>query len=194
MDLPGSRAEAQPAAAPSTAAAQPQPQGAEAVQPEPSQTSTTGAGWQHSYAADPANSPRATWAGTANAEGVKEAERAAADGPDSRPDGFPVMQALLCEERLDFQHVFEDSAPGMPWARVSFQVCKNPPSACFQVEAKNQQYLFRVLMHDVSPLLLLSGVTQHAKRLYSMQPPVQPDLNCPSRNPMLVMCTLVNMA
>jgi len=23
---------------------------------------------------------------------------------------------------MDFQHVFEDSAPGMPWARVSFQV------------------------------------------------------------------------
>lgn len=132
MDLPGSRVEAQPAAAPSTAAAAPQSQGAEAVQPEPSHNSTTGAGWQHSYAADPAaNSPRSTWAGTANAEGVKEAERAAADAPDSRPDGFLVMQALLCEERLDFQHVFEDSAPGMPWARVSFQVCLHPPSACF---------------------------------------------------------------
>ena len=117
MDLPGSRVEAQPAAAPSTAA-----QGM--LRPDTSQHSTPGAGWQASYAADPAvNSPRATWAGVANAEGVREAERAATEGPDdSRPDGFPVMQALLCEERTDFQHVFEDSAPGMPWARVSFQV------------------------------------------------------------------------
>ena len=131
MDLPGSRVEAQPAAAPSTAAAPPQSQGAEVVQPESSQNSTSGAGWQHSYAADPTNSPQSTWAGTANAEGVKEAERVAADGPDSRPDGFPVMQALLCEERLDFQHVFEDSAPGMPWARVSFQVCVHPASVVF---------------------------------------------------------------
>ena len=120
MDLPGSRVEAQPAAAPSAAAAR--PQGADLAQPEPSQSSVTGPGWQSSYGADPTNSPRATWAGVTNAEGVKEAERAAADGPDSRPDGFPVMQALLCEERMDFQHVFEDSAPGMPWARVSFQV------------------------------------------------------------------------
>ena len=120
MDLPGSRVETQPAAAPSAAAAQ--PQAADLVQPEPSQHSRTGAGWQSSYAADPTNSPRATWAGGTNAEGVKEAEKAAADGSDSRPDGVPVMQALLCEERLDFQHVFEDSAPGMPWARVSFQV------------------------------------------------------------------------
>lgn len=120
VDLPGSRVGTQPAAAPSSATAQ--SQGADLVQPEPSQNSRTGAGWQSSYAADPTNSPRATWAGVTNAEGVKEAERAAADGPDSRPDGFPVMQALLCEERLDFQHVFEDSAPGMPWARVSFQV------------------------------------------------------------------------
>ena len=123
MDLPGSRLEAQPAAAPSTSA---QSQGAD-VRPESSQNSITGAGWQSSYAADPANSPRATWAGVANSEGVKEAERAAADGPDSRPDGFPVTQALLCEERMDFQHVFEDAAPGMPWARVSFQVCFSSP-------------------------------------------------------------------
>lgn len=163
MDLPGSRAEAQPAAAPSTAAAaQSQLQGAEVVQPESSQNSTTGAGWQHSYAADPANSPRSTWAGTANAEGVKEAERAAADGPDSRPDGFPVMQALLCEERLDFQHVFEDSAPGMPWARVSFQVCMHSPSALFQAEAETQP---STTVHHYQ---ILYGVNHHTNRLYSM--------------------------
>lgn len=138
VDLPGSRVEAQPAAAPSTAAAQ--PQGADAVRSEPSQNSTTGAGRQSSYAADPTNSPRATWAGVTNAEGVKEAERAAADGSDSRPDGFSVMQALLCEERMDFQHVFEDSAPGMPWARVSFQVCLEPPSTCAQAEGCSRQH------------------------------------------------------
>lgn len=93
------------------------------MRPEASQHSAPGGGWSNTYAADPAvNSPRAMWAGVANAEGVREAERAATEGPDSRPDGFPVMQALLCEERMDFQHVFEDSAPGMPWARVSFQV------------------------------------------------------------------------
>ncbi|MCJ1240364.1 hypothetical protein MMC14_008366 [Varicellaria rhodocarpa] len=120
VDLPGSRAEAQPAATPSTA---PQSQSADTARPEPSHGSATGTGWRSTHAADlTANSPRATWAGFTNAEGVREAERAAGEGPDSRPDGFPVMQALLCEERMDFQHVFEDSAPGMPWARVSFQV------------------------------------------------------------------------
>ncbi|KAL3149135.1 hypothetical protein ABBQ32_001972 [Trebouxia sp. C0010 RCD-2024] len=120
VHLPGSRVDAQPVAAPSMAA---QSQGTDVMRPEPPQHSAPGAGWPSTYAADPAvNSPRATWAGVANAEGVREAERAATEGPDSRPDGFPVMQALLCEERMDFQHVFEDSAPGMPWARVSFQV------------------------------------------------------------------------
>ena len=32
------------------------------------------------------------------------------------------MPALLCEDRLDFQHVFEDAVPGMPSARATFQV------------------------------------------------------------------------
>lgn len=112
--MPGSRVEAQPAAAPSAPA--------DPMKPESSRSSQTGA--RSTHAADPsANSLRATWAGLTNAEGVKEAERAAGDGPDARQDGFPVMQVLLCEERMDFQQVFEDSAPGMPWARVSFQVC-----------------------------------------------------------------------
>ena len=32
------------------------------------------------------------------------------------------MPALLCEDRLNFQHVFEDAVPGMPSARATFQV------------------------------------------------------------------------
>ena len=47
-------------------------------------------------------------------------------GADSR-DGDKAMMsfympALLCEDRLDFQHVFEDAVPGMPSARATFQV------------------------------------------------------------------------
>lgn len=117
VDLPGSRAEAQPAATPSTAA---YAQAGDVMKSEPSQNSMTGSSWRltHSSAVDGTNSPRGLMAGVSG-EASKEAERAAAGGPGS---GASDMQVLLSEERLDFQHVFEDSAPGMPWARVSFQV------------------------------------------------------------------------
>ena len=64
----------------------------------------------------------------ASREPGKEGDRAGADGPGNRADHVSDMQVLLSEERMDFQHVFEDSAPGMPWARVSFQVssCSGP--------------------------------------------------------------------
>lgn len=32
------------------------------------------------------------------------------------------MVTMLCEDRMDFQHVFEDAVPGMPSARATFQV------------------------------------------------------------------------
>ncbi len=57
--------------------------------------------------------------GVSGSEAGKEAERVGMEGPGC---GASDMQVLLSEERMDFQHVFEDSAPGMPWARVSFQV------------------------------------------------------------------------
>ena len=57
--------------------------------------------------------------GAGGSESGKETERGGVEGPGS---GASDMQALLSEERMDFQHVFEDAAPGMPWARVSFQV------------------------------------------------------------------------
>lgn len=118
VDLPGSRVEAQPAAAPSTAA---HAQAGDIMKSEPSQNSMTGSSWRltHSSAVDGTNSPRGLMAGVSGGEASKEGERAAAGGPGS---GASDMQVLLSEERLDFQHVFEDSAPGMPWARVSFQV------------------------------------------------------------------------
>ena len=44
-------------------------------------------------------------------------------GADSRDgDKAAMLPALLCEDRLDFQHVFEDAVPGMPSARATFQV------------------------------------------------------------------------
>lgn len=118
VDLPGSRVEAQPAAVPSTAA---HAQAGDVVRPEPSQASITGSRWglTHSSAADNPNSPRGAVSGVGGSEAGKEAERDGVEGPG---DGVSDMQVLLSEERMDFQHVFEDSAPGMPWARVSFQV------------------------------------------------------------------------
>ncbi|DBB09234.1 TPA: hypothetical protein ACH3X3_007818 [Trebouxia sp. C0006] len=120
VDLPGSRVEAQPAAMPSTAAPA-HAQAGDAVRSEPSQTSMTGSRWglTHSSAADNPNSPRGAISRVGGSESGKEAERGGVEGPGS---GASDMQALLSEERMDFQHVFEDSAPGMPWARVSFQV------------------------------------------------------------------------
>ncbi len=110
--------EAQPAAAPSTAA---QAQAGRVIKSEPSQNSMTGSAWRltHTTAVDTTNSPRASGAAPGSSEPGKEADRAGADGPGN---GVSDMQVLLSEERMDFQHVFEDSAPGMPWARVSFQV------------------------------------------------------------------------
>ncbi len=118
VDLPGSRVEAQPAAMPSTAA---HAQAGDVVRSEPSQTSMTGSRWglTHSSATDNPNSPRGAISGVGGSEPGKETERGGVEGPGS---GASDMQALLSEERVDFQHVFEDSAPGMPWARVSFQV------------------------------------------------------------------------
>ncbi len=128
VDLPGSRVEAQPAAMPSTAAPA-HAQAGDVVRSEPSQTSMTGSRWglTHSSAADNPNSPRGAISGVGGSEPGKEAERGGVEGPGS---GASDMQALLSEERMDFQHVFEDSAPGMPWARVSFQVgfCWNSTS------------------------------------------------------------------
>ncbi len=118
VDLPGSRVEAQPAAMPSTAA---HAQAGDVVRPEPSKTSMTGSRWglTPSSAADNPNSPRGAISGAGGSEPGKASERGGVEGPGS---GASDMQALLSEERMDFQHVFEDSAPGMPWARVSFQV------------------------------------------------------------------------
>ncbi|DBA97431.1 hypothetical protein WJX77_010396 [Trebouxia sp. C0004] len=118
VDLPGSRAEAQPAAMLSTAA---RAQAGDVVKSEPSQNSMTGSRWglTHSSAADNPNSPRGAISGIGSSEAGKETERGGVEGPGS---GASDMQVLLSEERMDFQHVFEDSAPGMAWARVSFQV------------------------------------------------------------------------
>ncbi len=118
VDLPGSRVEAQPAAMPSTAA---HAQAGDVAKSEPSQNSMTGSRWglTHSNAVENPNSPRGAMSGVSGSEAGKEAERAGMEGPGC---GASDMQVLLSEERMDFQHVFEDSAPGMPWARVSFQV------------------------------------------------------------------------
>lgn len=103
-------------------------QAADDLRPKSSHSSFSGFGWRSDKAAAPA-------AGAESSSSFKAVH--GSPGAESRDGDSPIpsssMLTMLCEDRLDFQHVFEDAVPGMPSARATFQVrvmMSTPAFAC----------------------------------------------------------------
>ena len=93
-------------------------QTADDLKPKSSQSSFSGLGWGSGKAAAGGIGVEASSSSFPGSHGSPGADSRDGDRPSPPAD----MPALLCEDRLNFQHVFEDAVPGMPSARATFQV------------------------------------------------------------------------